>query len=602
MSDEEAESQSAQPTTLATADVSQMSKVERLKVESEGLFFVAGREKHPFAAELDALTRGEAQTISNDAKEISKYFGIYKQQERSATGSKTGDYIFMLRLKNPAGGELSPEQWQALDDAADRFANGTLRLTTRQGVQYHYVYGRNLGPLVRHLHQSYADRGYQMTSLGACGDVNRNTMCSPVDDLHAELPLRSRELAHAIARELAPVAGAQSYYQIFLSDDEGRQVAPMTREEPIYGKHYLPRKFKIGIAHPHDNSIDMLTQDIGYLPVVNGALAEQYDLYAGGGLGVTHNQPDTQALLGLYLGRIPAAQVVESAKAIAILQKEHGERKNRRQARWKYTIRRLGVERVKRELRERFGIELKDAAPQPIPPILFWHGWHRQAGEPERWFLGVPVENGRLADRGERRLRSAVRRIVSELGLGVRITPGQDLLLCHVPAAKRAWVDGVLAQHGVPPLGGLSPIRRSSFACPAKPTCGLAMTDAENVLPHYMDAIEAAGLGGLDVQIRMAGCPNGCSRPPTAEIGIYGYGKNDHVVTVGGSREGTRIGRVLYERVPEESMTLVLIGLLRAVRDHNPGRLPPGEYLWETPLEELRRLAPRETFDKGLGI
>jgi sulfite reductase (ferredoxin) len=578
------------PVTLANADLSQMSKVERLKVESAGLFFVAGREKVPFARELDALTDGSAETLSNDAKEISKHFGIYKQTERSETGSKSGDYIFMVRMKNPAGGELSPEQWLALDAASERFADGTLRLTTRQGVQFHHVRAPDLGPLVRHLNQEVRDRGYRMTTLGACGDVNRNTMCSPIDDLDAELPLRSAELAHAIAAELAPRAGAASYLQIFLSDAEGRQVAPMTEDEPIYGKHYMPRKFKIGIAHPNDNSIDLLTQDIGFLPVVNGALAEQYDLYSGGGLGVTHNQPQTQQLLGLYLGRVPRAQVVETAKAIAILQKEHGERKDRRLARWKYTIRRLGVEAVQSALRERFRIELKDAQPMPVPPVRYLHGWHREAGDGDRRFFVLPVENGRLADRGDVRMRSAVRRIVAEVQPGVRITPNQDLLLCHIPADRVAFVRNVLEGFGVPEIDSISRLRRMAFACPAKPTCGLAMTDAENILPAYVSAIEAAGLGSVDVIIRMAGCPNGCSRPPTAEIGIYGYGKNDHVIQVGGSREGTRIGKVLFERVPEGKMKPVLVGIVRAIRDHNPEGLPAGEFLWETPVEDLRRL------------
>jgi sulfite reductase (ferredoxin) len=331
-----------EPVTLLDSDVTEMSKVERLKSASQGLFFVAGRETVPFAREIDALSAGEAETISNEAKEIGKHFGLYKQQERSATGGKTGDYIFMLRVKLPAGGELSPEQWAALDVAADRYADGTLRLTTRQGVQFHFVYGRSLGPLIRHINEEYADRETRMSTLGACGDVNRNTMCSPVDDLDPELPLASRELAHAIARELAPQSSA--YAQIFLSDDAGRSVAPMTAEEPFYGRHYLPRKFKVGIAHPHDNSIDLLTQDVGLLPVVNGGVAEAYDLYTGGGLGITHNQPATRQLLGLYLGRVPRAQVVETVKAIATLQKEHGERRDRRQARW-----RTGVSATRRK-------------------------------------------------------------------------------------------------------------------------------------------------------------------------------------------------------------------------------------------------------------
>ncbi len=579
----------APPVTLKSADVSQMSKVEKLKAASEGLFYITGKERKAFAQELDELTSGAIPTISNEAKELSKHFGIYKQHERGPRGSKSGDYIFMVRMKLPAGGELSPAQWAAIDDAADRFANGTLRLTTRQGIQFHYVYGPKLGPLVRHLKEKYASRGIELSTLGACGDVNRNTMCSPVDDLDPERPLNSRELAHAIASRLAPRSSA--YYQIFLTDDEGRTVAPVTSEEPIYGKHYLPRKFKVGIAHPSDNSVDLLTQDVGFLPVPNDGAPEEYDFYTGGGLGVTHNQAHTKQLLGLYGGRIARGQAVDAVEAIAILQKENGERRDRRQARWKYTLRRLGLDNVKRELRERFGLEIKETEPRPIPPVRYLHGWHREAGEGDRWFLGLFVENGRLADRDGVRMRTAVRKVVTELELGVRVTPNQDLLLCHVPAERKAWVDQVLAEHGVKSDAQGSTLRRLALACPALPTCGLAMTEAERILPVYAKALEEAGLGEVDVLIRMAGCPNACSRPPTAEIGIYGYGKNDHVIQVGGSREGTRIGRVLYERVSEENMVAVLSGIVRAIRDHNPEGLPAGEFLHRTEPTELRRLA-----------
>lgn len=582
------------PITLANADVSQMSPTDRLKAASEGLFYVAeGEQKKPFAVDLDALTSGDAETISDAAKEIAKHFGIYKQRERDASGGKTGDYIFMVRVKNPAGGELSPEQWSALNDAADRYGNRTLRLTSREGMQFHFVYGRNLAGLIRHLNAEYKDRGYRLTTLGACGDVNRNTMCSPVDDLDAELPLDSRSLAHAIARELMPRSSA--YFQIFLSDDEGRLVAPITAEEPIYGQHYLPRKFKVGIAHPNDNSIDLLTQDVGFLPIVNGRAADEYDLYTGGGLGITHNQPETKQLLGLYLGRVPREQVVDTVRAIAILQKENGERKDRRQARWKYTIRRLGSDTVKDMLRQRFSIRLTDDEPQPIPPIRYHLGWHPEAGSEDKYFFGLSVEIGRLQDTAEVRKRSAVRKIVEELGLGVRITPNQDLLLCHIPAERRNWVEETLASHGVPKPEEISQLRKLAMACPAKPTCGLAMTDAERLLPLYVQALEDVGLGEVDVIIRMAGCPNSCSRPPTAEIGIYGYGKNDYVIQVGGSRHGTRIGKILYERAPGENMVAILQGLVRAIRDHNPQHLPAGEFLHQTSVEELRRLIGLDT-------
>ncbi len=573
------------PVTLLTSDVSEMSKVEKLKSNSEGLFFVASKEKQSFGAIIDDLAAGDAETISNDAKEISKHFGIYKQQERVA-GRKSGDYIFMARLKMPAGGELSASQWLAMEDISKRYANGTLRLTTRQAIQFHYISGRNLGALIRATNEVAKDGNYGTGSLGACGDVNRNTMCSPVEDLDPELPLNSRELAYRIADELAPRSSA--YAQIFLSDDAGRTVAPMQSEEPIYGKHYLPRKFKIGIAHPNDGSVDLLTQDIGFLPVLNGAVAEEYDLYTGGGLGTTHNMPKTKALLGIYMGRIPKAQVVETSRAIAILQKENGERKDRRQARWKYTIRRLGHEWVREQLRQRFSIQLKDADPQPLPKNRFFHGWNKERADGDQYFLGLPIPSGRVQDKGTRRELSAIRMIVTELKPGLRVTGNQDLLITHIPADKREWVEATLREHGVPLPDEVSLVRKQAFGCPALPTCGLAMTEAEGVIPVYAKALEDAGLGDVDVVIRMAGCPNSCSRPPTAEIGITGFGKNTHMIQVGSSRECSRIGKLLYSKIPEDQMIPVLTGLVRAIRDQNPNGLPAGEFLHETSVEQLR--------------
>jgi sulfite reductase (ferredoxin) len=564
--------------SLATSDISQMSKNERIKVESKGLFLVAdARDPHPFRDEVERLERGEAETLSGTAKELSKFFGIYRQQTRGERGKKTDDHFMMVRIKCPAGGRLSAAQWRALDEAADAFGDGTLRITSRQGIQYHHVYGTKLAPLIRHLNRSYRDQA----TLGACGDVNRNVMTAPTDDLDPHHDARGLELAQAIAAELAPRSSA--YFEIFLSDAEGRSLAPLNPSEPLYGEHYLPRKFKIGIGHPGDNSVDVLTQDIGFVPVaVNGRSdGSLFDLWTGGGLGLSHNNPATRALLGLHLGRIPREQVVDAARAILLLQKEHGERKDRKQARWKYTMRRLGVEKVKAELRGRFQIRLEDAAPQPLAPLQLHLGWHEQRGG--LGYYGLSVENGRVRPP----LRRAVRAAVEELGLGVKLTPQQDLLLCDV--RDRAALERILDAHGAPRAEKLPRARSLSMACPAKPTCGLAMTEAENVLPLWLDAIEAAGLGDVDAVIRVTGCPNNCARPSTAEIGIYGYGKNDHVVLVGGARDGSRLARELYARVSGERIVPVLLGLFRAIRERNPGGLPAGDFLHRADPAELRR-------------
>jgi sulfite reductase (ferredoxin) len=552
--------------TLADSLLEQMSKNERLKAASQGLFYV-GPDGRSFAAEVDALTRAEAETLGNEAKEISKFFGIYRQQERGERGRKTGDHVFMVRIKCPAGGTLDARQWIALDEATDAFGDGTLRVTSRQGVQYHHVYGLRLAPLVRHLNRHYRDRA----TLGACGDVSRNVMASPVDGLAGPGDPRGRELAGAIAEELAP--RSSSYFQVFLSDDAGRSVRPLHADEPLYGPQYLPRKFKVGIAAPDDNSVDVLTQDVGLVPIVTDGRCDGslFDLHSGGGLGQTHNNAHTAPLLGLHLGRIPRDAVVDVVRAIAILQREHGERRERRLARWKYTIRRLGIERVKRELRDRFGIPLADAEPQPLAPGRLHLGFG-SALDGTSWY-GISVESGRIHPP----LRKAIRAAVETLDLGVRLTPHQDVLLTGV-RDRRALLE-ILDGHGAARPDSVSLARRLAMACPAKPTCGLAMTEAENVLPQFLDAIEEAGLGGVDLEIRMTGCPNHCARPPTAEVGIFGYGKNDHVLLVGGARNGSRLAGVLYERISGEQMAAALVGLFRAVRDRCPAGTPPGDWL-----------------------
>jgi sulfite reductase (ferredoxin) len=578
------------PVTLENASAAEMSTVERLKSTSEGLFYVHSthESRHTMRSEIDALSARQAETISEHAKEISKHFGIYKQRERNESGKKDGDFIFMVRVKIPAG-ELTPANWLALDAAADRYADGSIRLTARQGVQFHYVRGHNLSQLIREINTSIGDNGYQLTTLGACGDVNRNTVASPIDDLDAELPLDTHHLAHAVAREMAPRSSA--YYQVFLSDENGQQVAPLNSEEPIYGTQYLPRKFKVGFAHPHDNSVDLLTQDVGFLPRVGKSdrKVTGYDLYSGGGMGATHNQPATMPLLAMHLGVVQRDQVVDAVRAIATIQRENGERRNRRAARWKYTIRRLGEAAVKQTLRERFGIALADAEPVPLPPVRDHLGWHRESGAGDFLYVGILIPSGRVRDEPAIRYRSAIRRIVSEVEeIAVRITPNQHLILAHVPAARRDWIERTLAEHGVPFDSEVPAIRRLAMACPAKPTCGLAMTHAERALPRYLAELEREGLGDVDVMIRMAGCPNSCSRPPTAEIGIIGYGKNDYVLMVGGARDGSRLARVLYPRLSEHELIAALKNLVRAIRDRNPRLLSAGDYLDQTPDESLK--------------
>ncbi len=560
--------------SLGRVELDALSKNERIKRASEGLFYLP--DGTPFGSEIDALSAGEIPTLSNDGKELSKFFGVYKQQARGERGRKTDRYMFMVRIKLPAGGELRPAQWVALDDAAERFADRTLRLTTRQAIQYHWVGGTDLAPLIRHLSRHYRRDG----TLAACGDVNRNVMASSLDGLDPEWEVGAAALAEEIADELAPKSS--SFFQVWGIDEEGDRTQPLHAEEPLYGPQYLPRKFKIGIAHPRDNAVDLRTQDIGLIPVVEDGRCDGtlWDLYSGGGMGTTHNNAKTAPLLGLYLGRIRRDQVVAACRGIALLQRDHGERKDRRQARWKYTIRRLGLDTVKAALRRDHGLDLVDAEPGLLPEAQLLGGLH--PGPRGTHSYGLSIDNGRISPE----LRAGIRKAVVAQDLGVRVTPHQDLVLSGIrdPDALLATLDAA----GAPRPEAKSAVRRWAMACPAKPTCGLAMTEAERILPSYLDAIEEAGLGHVEAEIRMTGCPNNCARPPAAEIGIFGYGKNDHVVLVGGSRRGTRIGKVLYSRLSGDKMVPALVGLFRVLDERCGAGQAAGDWLWEADPEALR--------------
>ncbi len=551
-----------------------MSKNEKIKNISEGLFYVLEKDgsRHTFGSELQAMEAGGQDALTKEARELSKFHGVYQQTNRT----DKSEHYAMVRIKCPAGGDLSAQQWGALNDACEKFGDGSLRMTSRQAIQYHHVYGNKLRHLIAYLREHYRDDA----TLAGCGDVNRNTMAAPLDGLDAEFSPRAHDLANDIADELAPTCS--SYSQIWTSEDKLDETAH-TPEGDLYGPLYLPRKFKVGVSHPNDNSIDLFTQDVGLMPVVVDGQCdgELWDLYTGGGLGFKHGKAKTQPLLGMFLGRMTRDQVVPAICGIVRLQRDFGERKDRQQARWKYTIRRLGMDHVRDALRDEFGIAFEVVSnPQAIPNATGLEGWHDCADGTSAYGLSIP--SGRLKDE----MRKGVREAVESLGLTVRLTTQEDLLLCGVK--DRDALLKILNQHEVPLSESLSLVRRHAMACPALPTCVLAMTEAERALPVYCDAIEAAGFGDVDAEIRITGCPNNCARAVSSEIGVYGFGKNAHVVVVGGAKNGSRLGVPLYDKVPSEKMEDVLIGLLRVVKERCADGQSTGDFLHEAGPEQLR--------------
>ena len=520
-----------------------LSGAETLKAGSRGL-------RGAVAAELLRPARGG---VTEDTYNLLKFHGTYEQYDRdTATGLKQAgqdkEWQFMVRVRAP-GGIMTGAQYLALDDIADRHANGTLKITTRQGIQFH---GTILGDLKAEI---AAINHALMTTYAACGDVVRNVMTTPAprrDAVHARLQADAAELS---ARLLPKSRG---YYEIFLDEEPvGGAI-----EEPVYGATYLPRKFKIGLIHPADNTVDVLANDLGFVAVWDGDTLLGYQVYVGGGQGMTHNNPRTYPRIASAVGFIGPDQLWDATVAVIALQRDHGDRGNRRRARLKYVVDDRGLPWVREQLATTYGLDLqpvRDLPPLRIPELL---GWHEQ-GDGLLW-LGVPVNAGRIAGG----LRTALREAVQRFGVSPVFTPQQDVLLTDVQPADRGALEELLRGHGVALAEALTPLARWTLACTALPTCGLALTEAERVrLPIVadLDAVFARhGMGGERVSLRITGCPNGCARSYSGDIGLVGRVPGHYAVFLGGDFEGTRLSFKFLERVPVDALGRTLEPIVAA--------------------------------------
>jgi sulfite reductase (ferredoxin) len=517
------------------------SGVERLKESSN---FLRGN----LAAEL----ADGGRQVSEDGYNLLKFHGSYEQFDRdTATALKQAgqekDYSFMLRVRMP-GGILTAAQYLALDELADTYANHTLRITTRQGIQFHGIIKGDLKPTIAAINQTL------LTTQAACGDVVRNVTTSPApirDAVHARLEADARLLSAAL------LPASRGYHQLFL-DEAAPEVA---EEEPLYGASFLPRKFKIGICVPDDNTIDVLTNDLGLIAIhgEDGGL-RGYNVAIGGGLGMTHNRADTYPRLASIIGSVGPDALVAVSEAVIRFQRDHGDRGDRKRARLKYVVDDLGLDAVGAGVEARFGAALAPPltmAPFSVPELL---GWHAQGDG--KWWLGVPVPSGRIADAPGVALRTALRDIVRRFGVDPVMTPQQDVLLTNIAPADRAAIDAILADASVKAAQDHTPLGRWALACPALPTCGLALTEAERVrdrLVAIFDGLFAAhGLADERVSLRITGCPNGCARSYAGDIGLVGRVPGAYAVYVGGDFAGTRLSFKLHERIKEAALGVVL--------------------------------------------
>jgi len=515
------------------------SKMEGVKDASNYLFGTIAN---------DLKAGGSA--VEGDNANLLKFHGTYQQDDRDERGGEDGkQYSFMVRSRIP-GGKVSADQFLAELDLGDKYANGTVRITDRQGFQLHGVLKQNLRDVIRGINES------KLSTQSACGDVCRNFMCCPAPIKDSPVRAEMQQLADVLADHFRPKSTA--YYEIWLKDGEASERVHAVEEEvePIYGKFYLPRKFKFGIALPEDNCVDIYTQDLGLMAVVEGDKIIGYNVLTGGGMGMTPAKKDTFPAVGKRLTFITPDQVIPVCEAIVKVQRDFGNRSDRKYARMKYLIANWGMEKFKAKVEEYYGASLPEPHPTEITDVDDHIGWHEQGDG--KLFLGINVENGRIKDEGDYRLKTALRVLLKKYPVDTRLTALQGMLLCDIEPSQKSDIESILRDHGVPLHDEITLARRYAISCPALPTCGLAVTESERVMPSVMDDIDRVlaeqGLSGERIAVHMTGCPNGCGRPYTPDVGLVGKARGKYTLYLGGNAQGTRLCFIYQDLVPQEEI------------------------------------------------
>ena len=490
--------------------------------------------------------------VSEDDQQITKFHGIYLQDDRDLRAERAKKkmekaFIFMARLRVPAG-VLTSRQWIAMHDLAAERGNGTLRLTTRQTIQFHGIIKSNLRAAIQAIDAAMLD------TIAACGDVNRNVICTP-NPYRSAVHAEALAIARAISEHLRP--RSRAWHEIFIDDERvaGREEE---EDEPILGRTYLPRKFKIAIAVPPHNDVDAFAHDIGFIAIVENGAITGYNVAVGGGMGMTHGEPDTFPRLGDVIGFCRPDQAVVVAEQVVTAQRDWGDRSDRKHARLKYTIERHGLDKFRAELESRLGFVLAPARPFRFERTGDPIGWTE--GDDGDWHHCLFVENGRVRDLPERHLLSGLRAIAEAHEGQFIITPNQNLIVAGISADRKPAIEALLAKHGLAaPVGTF---RRNAMACVALPTCGLALAESERYLPDLVSALETEaqrhGLADDEIMIRMTGCPNGCARPYLAEIGLVGTGPGTYNLYLGGAFDGTRLSKLFRKSVGPDEIVAAL--------------------------------------------
>ena len=516
------------------------SDVEEIKEKSD---YLRGTLKEVM---LDRISAG----IPDDDNRLMKHHGSYLQDDRDLRNERQKQklepaYQFMLRVRMP-GGVSTPEQWLVMDELAQKYGNNTLKLTTRETFQMHGILKWNMKKTIQKINAALLD------TIAACGDVNRNVMCASnphQSEIHAEVYEWSKKLSD----DLLP--RTRAYHEIWL-DEERVAGTPDTETEPMYGQLYLPRKFKIGIAVPPSNDIDVFSQDLGFIAIVEEGRLIGFNVAIGGGMGMTHGDTATYPQLSKVIGFCKPGQLYDVAEKTITIQRDYGNRSVRKNARFKYTVDRLGLENVKAELENRLGWQLDEAKPYHFDNNGDRYGWVK--GVKGIWHFTMFIEGGRVTDYENYKLMTGLREIAKVHTGDFRVTSNQNLIMGNVSSQKKKQISALIEQYGLTDGRQHSALRRSSMACVALPTCGLAMAEAERYLPKLIDKIEDIvdenGLRDEEITIRMTGCPNGCARHALGEIGFIGKAPGKYNMYLGAAFDGSRLSKMYRENIGEEEI------------------------------------------------
>ena len=547
--------------TVCLANGLEVSKFENFKKGSDFL-------KEPLASEL----KNESDHFTNDAVQLLKFHGSYQQDNReNRKPGKSKDWQMMLRLRSP-GGEIPGKLFLSLDELSDKLGNGTLRVTTRQAFQMHGIRKDNLKEVIKSIVNSMG------STLAACGDINRNVM-APAAPFETSEYITARTLAVKVADLLTPVAGQGTFLELWADGDLEYTIKPDkeieenrklqfkenvfsgAKQEPLYGSTYLPRKFKCAVTVPGDNSVDLLTNDIGIVAFTSKeGDFEGCNFYIGGGMGRTHNNEETFARIADPLGYVEKEDTYELIQSIVAIQRDYGDRKSRKNSRMKYLLHRKGIKWFKKILLDKyFRKEIKPLRKEPENKLIDYLGWHKQ--NEDYFFVGLPLLSGRLSGKK----KSLIRDLVKENDLDLRLTPNQDILLCNIPNKNKSKIKKALKKIGYDNLNDINEIQRHALACPALPLCGLAMTEAERILPEVLTRIENL-LTDMNIEktilFRMTGCPNGCTRPYMAELALVGSGQNKYQLWLGGSKNLQRLAKPYLQRMELDDLEKTIQPLL----------------------------------------